>query len=167
MLDWIKNHLRKHFVPLEKLERGPFLWRAWLETSVIAYFICAVMQFVFPAPPRTDVAGWTPLRLITLAAIAGPLVETLAFQCLPLELAASFGLRRGMRFVISIVPFALMHHLAGLPTMVAAGGVGGFYFAFTYERWRPESLVAAVVMTFLLHSSFNLVGILGIILFSQ
>jgi hypothetical protein len=95
------------------------------------------------------------------------LLETLVFQCLPLELAASFGLRRGMRLAISIVPFALMHHFAGLPTVVAAGGVGGFYFAFTYERWRSESLIAAVAMTFLLHSSFNLVGILGMIFFPK
>ena len=33
----------------------------------------------------------------------------------------------------------------------------------TYERWKKESLVAAVLMTFLLHASFNLVGALGMI----
>jgi len=46
----------------------------------------------------------------------------------------------------------------------AAGFVGGFYFSFTYERWRRESVVVAVVMTFLLHSTFNLVGALAMIL---
>lgn len=62
------------------------------------------------------------------------------------------------------MPFALGHRLAGIPTVVAAGFIGGFYFAFTYDRWRQESLFVAVAMTFLLHSSFNLVGVLGMLL---
>jgi membrane protease YdiL (CAAX protease family) len=96
--------------------------------------------------------------------IGGPLVETMVFQCLSLEFTANLRIKRSIRIALSVVPFALLHHFAGIPTVVAAGFVGGFYFAFTYERWRTESLIAAVVMTFLLHSSFNLVGALSMIL---
>jgi hypothetical protein len=58
-----------------------------------------------------------------------------------------------------------MHHFAGVPTVVAAGFIGGFFFAFTYERWRSESIAAALMMTILLHSSFNLVGAVAMLLF--
>jgi hypothetical protein len=106
----------------------------------------------------------TLLGLLGLVLIVGPLFETLAFQCLPLEFTSTLRVRRSIRFLCSVIPFALAHHFAGMPTVLAAGIVGGFYFAFTYERWRKESLFVAVVMTFLLHSSFNLVGVLGMLL---
>jgi hypothetical protein len=159
----LHRYLGCHFSRLERLGKWSFLWRSWLEAVVIAYVIGEVLQGFFPAGPRTDLQGLPLVQLVALVAVIGPLFETVAFQCLPLELTAALGLRRAARLIISIVPFALMHQFAGVPTVVAAGVVGGFYFAFTYERWRRESLMAGVLMTFLLHSSYNLVGVLGML----
>jgi hypothetical protein len=160
----IRRYLGRHFSRLERLGKWSFLWRSWLEAVVIAYAIGEILQGVFPAGPRTDLQGLPLVQLVALVAVIGPLFETVVFQCLPLELTAALGFRRAARLIISIVPFALMHQFAGVPTVVAAGIVGGFYFAFTYERWRKESLVAGVLMTFLLHSSYNLVGVLGMLI---
>lgn len=159
----IYRYLSGHFSRLQKLSKWSFLWRSWLEATILAYIIGSAVQAIFPAAPRADLQGLSPFHLIALVAVLGPLFETVAFQCLPLELTAALGFRRSVRLVISVVPFAVMHSFAGMPTVVAAGAVGGFYFAFTYERWKKESLVVAVLMTFLLHSSFNLVGVVGML----
>ena len=166
-MNYLYNYLSKHFARLEKFEKKKFLWHSWLEVSLVAYLLFNVLQFLFPSGPRTDLTGLSPLHLIALPLILGPLVETLLFQCFSLEFSNSIRLRRGIRFGVSIVPFALMHHHSGLPTVLAAGGIGGFYFAFTYERWRRESLFAAIGMTFLLHSSFNTTAVIALILFSR
>lgn len=163
-MDRIAQYFRKHFSSLAEKEKWPFLWRTWLEAVFLAYVVANIVQRVFPAGPRDDLAQMTLFGLLGLVLIVGPLFETLAFQCLPLEFTSTMRVRRSLRFLCSIGPFAFAHHFAGLPTVLAAGIVGGFYFAFTYDHWRKESLFAAVVMTFLLHSSFNLVGVLGMLL---
>lgn len=147
-----------HFRQLGRRSKPVFLAQAWAEAVVVGYAVANFVQYFWPAAPRQDLAGLTPLRLCGLVLVAGPLFETLAFQCLPYELAAHAGVRRGLRLAVAIVPFALLHASAGLPTALAAGFVGGSYFAITYERWRRESVLVAVIMTFLLHASFNLVG---------
>lgn len=159
--------VRAHFSRLAEKQKWSFLWRTWLEAVLLAYIVGNIVQRVSPAGPRSDLEGMTLLGLVGLVLFLGPLVETLLFQCIPLEIAASVHVRRSLRFILSVVPFALAHSFAGIPTVLAAGVVGGFYFAFSYERWRRESLVVAVVMTFLLHSSFNLVGVLGLLFLSR
>ena len=159
----IYRYISGHFSRLQSLNKWSFICRLWLEATIIAYIVGTAVQAIFPAAPRADLQNLTPLHLIALVAVVGPLFETVAFQYLPLELTAALGFRRSVRLFISIVPFAAMHYFAGMPTVVAAGAVGGFYFAFTYERWKKESVVVAVIMTFLLHSSFNLVGVVGML----
>jgi hypothetical protein len=159
----ILQSIFRHFSRLESRGWGAFLWRSWLEASAIAFVVGNTLQWLFPAGPRHDLEGLAGWQLLGLVAAVGPMFETVFFQFLPLEVAASFGLRRPVRLFISIVPFALMHHFAGVPTVFAAGGVAGFYFAFTYERWKRESLMTGVLMTFLLHSSYNLGGVFGML----
>lgn len=154
-----------HFWRLARRGKWSFLWRTWLETVLFAYLVLNVVHRLFPVGPRSDLAQMTVLGLLGSVVLFGPLVETLLFQCLPLEVTAELPVRRSIRIAFSVVPFALGHYFAGIPTVAAAGLVGGFYFAFTYERWRKESLMVAVAMTFLIHASFNLVGVLGMLLF--
>jgi hypothetical protein len=156
--------LRRHFQALDRMPRWTFLWRVWIEAVVLAYAAANLAQHVFPAGPRMDLVTQTSWRLCILVLLVGPLTETMLFQCLPTELAVAAKARRLLRIAVSVVPFALMHRFAGVPTVVAAGFVGGFYFAFTYDRWRRESLFVGVMMTFLLHSSFNLVGAIALLL---
>ncbi len=157
--------LRHHLVRRAQAGKWTYLWRSWLEVVLLAYVAACLVQALAPAGPRHDLAGLPVPTLLALVLVIGPLFETVAFQCLPLEFGALLPVRRSIRLALSLVPFALAHRFAGLPTVMAAGVVGGFYFAFTYERWRRESLGAALLMTFLLHSSFNLVGALGLIFF--
>lgn len=160
----IFQSISAHFRGLERRTKWAFFWRSWLEAVVLAYAVGAFAQAMFHAEPRVDLIGLSSWRLCLLVLGVGPLFETIAFQCLPLEFSAAAGAQRSIRLLSGIIPFALLHWFAGLPTVFAAGFVGGFYFSFTYDRWRRESLVAAIAMTFLLHSTFNLVGALAIIM---
>lgn len=156
--------LRAYVARLEQRGRWSFLWRAWLHAVAISYATAAVVQLLAPAGPRVDLMGKNSWELCVLVLLIGPFSETMLFQFVPLEFARAAAMRRWLRFAVSIVPFALMHGFAGAPTVIAAGGVGGFFFALTYDRWRSESVYVAIGMTFLLHSSFNLVGALAILL---
>lgn len=158
------NLVRRYLSGLERHGRWAFLWRTWIHAVVISYAAASLTQLVVPAGPRTDLMRLPALELCLLVLAIGPFTETLLFQFLPLEVARAAAVRRWLRFAISIVPFAFMHLFVGLSTVVAAGFVGGFFFAFTYERWRKESAFVAVMMTFLLHSSFNLVGAIAMLL---
>ena len=159
--------IRTHFARLAKVGKWSFLWRTWLDAVLLAYIVGIAAQTVFPAGPRSDLATMPLIGLLALVLVVGPLWETIVFQCLSLELTKALRVRRTIRVAFSVVPFALLHRFAGIPAVVSAGIVGGFYFAFTYERWRTESLIVAVGMTFLLHSSYNLVGVLGLLLFAK
>lgn len=129
---------------------------------MVAYVVANVLQYFLRTPERTDLQAFTMPGLMMAAVIIGPLIETLIFQCLLIELGAAFRFRRFFQFIVSIIPFAVAHRFAGAPTVVAAGIIAGFSFAYTYIKWRTESLVTAILMTFLLHASFNLVGVVGI-----
>lgn len=160
----IPIRMRRHFATLAQRPKWAFLLQAWLETTVLAYLTANLIHTVFDLPRRTDLDGLSPVRLVAMAVVIGPLIETVIFQFLPLEIGRSLRWPRILRFVLSIVPFGLAHHRAGLPTMIGAGIVGGFFFAFTYDRWRRESLAVAVLMTVLLHSSFNCLGTIALLL---
>jgi hypothetical protein len=159
--------IREHFSRLTAKNKWPYLWRAWLEAVLLAYIVGIMAQLIFPAGPRSDVADMSVYGLLGLVLVVGPLWETLIFQCVSLEVAEALGFRRLSRLFFSVVPFALLHRFAGVPTVMAAGMVGGFYFALAYERWRKESLIVGIGMTFLLHSSFNLVGVVGMLVMGR
>jgi membrane protease YdiL (CAAX protease family) len=160
----LANALRGYFGNLEQKNKWPFFWRAWLHAVVVAYAVGNLAHLMFPAGRREDLASKSAFDLCLLVLVIGPVVETVFFQFLPLEFTRAANARRWIRIGVSVIPFALMHHFAGVPTVVAAGFVGGVFFAFTYERWRSESIVVALLMTFLLHSSFNLVGVVAMLL---
>jgi hypothetical protein len=113
------------------------------------------------------VADMSVFGLLGLVLVVGQLWETLMFQCVSLEVAEALGFRRLSRLFFSVVPFALLHRFAGVPHRDGRWNGGRFYFALTYERWRKESLIVGIGMTFLLHSSFNLVGVVGMLVMGR
>jgi glycopeptide antibiotics resistance protein len=163
----ITRLIRTHFARLAKIGKWSFLWRTWFEAVLLAYIVGIAAQTVFPSGPRKDLIAMPLIGLLVLVLLVGPLWETIVFQCLSLELTKALRVRRTLRVIFSVIPFAILHRYAGIPTVISAGIIGGFYFAFAYERWRAESLIVAVGMTFLLHSSYNLVGVLGLLLFAK
>ena len=159
--------IRTHFARFANIGKWSFLWRTWIEAVLLAYIVGIAAQMFFPTGPRSDLAAMPLVGLLALVLVVGPLWETIVFQCLSLEITNALRVRRTLRFAFSVIPFALLHRFAGIPAVVSAGIVGGFHFALTYERWRTESLIVAVGMTFLLHSSYNLVGVLGLLLLAK
>ena len=159
-----RKTLAQYFRHLEGKTKWAFLWWTWLHAVVIAYAVGHLVHLIFPARPRADLVNMDALQLCMLVLAVGPFVETMVFQFLPLEFSRAAGARRWIRFAVSIIPFALAHQAGGVPAIAAAGCIGGFFFAFTYERWRTESVIVAVVMTLLLHSSFNLVAVVATLL---
>lgn len=163
-MKFLGNALRRYFQYLDQKNKWSFFWQVWLHAVLLAYVAGNLAHLICPAGPREDLVSKSALDLCLLVLVVGPLAETIFFQCLPLEFTRAAHARRWVRMGASVIPFALMHHLAGVPTVIAAGFIGGFFFAFTYERWRRESLLVAVLMTVLLHSSFNLVGAVAMLL---
>ena len=157
----LRGHFERHFTK----SRWEYFWRVWIETLAVAYLVAWVTQRITHSPPRGDLAGYGPISLVVMAVILGPLFETLVFQCLPMEAGQTLRFSRPLKFAVSIVPFSLAHFFAGIPTVVSAGVVGGFYFALTYYRWKRESLLMAILMTWLLHASFNATTLLAMFLF--
>ena len=158
------RRLPSHFATLEQKTKWGFLWRTWLEATLAAFIVANLLQFIYHFPLRSDLVDLSPWRLALLVIVVGPLVETLIFQFLLIETAQGLKWKRAWQFLCSIIPFALAHALAGISTVISAGIIGGFFFAFTYYRWKRESLLIGILMTFLLHASFNTTGVIGMLL---
>jgi hypothetical protein len=118
--------IRAHFAKLAKIGKWSFLWRTWLEAVIFAYLIGVAAHAVFPAEPRSDLAAMPLIGLLALVLFVSPLWETIVFQCFSLEFTKALRVRRTIRFAFSVVPFALLHRFAGIPTVLSAGIVGGF-----------------------------------------
>jgi len=166
-MNFFSRVLRSHFSALGQKTKWGFLWRAWLEATLSAFIVANLLQYIFRFPQRSDLTDLSPWRLALLVILVGPLLETLIFQFLPIETAQGLKWKGAYQFSISIIPFALAHALAGIPTVICAGIIGGFFFAFTYHRWKRESLLVGILMTFLLHASFNITGVIGALLIGR
>lgn len=132
-----------------------FTWRITLEGLAATLAVALVLGLVFPSWNRE-----TPEDLAVFAIDAiliAPILETLLFQTLPIALARKLRARFTLQLLASVIPFAAIHFLYGPNAGIAAGLIGGFYFAYTYARWRKRSLWTALWTTGVSHSLHNLI----------
>jgi hypothetical protein len=92
-----------------------------------------------------------------LGVIAGPLVETIFLQLIPIEIARRFSSRFWPQVLPSWILFAALHFTNSIQSGFAAGIIGGWYFALTYYLFRFKSTWHASMATFILHASSNFV----------
>jgi hypothetical protein len=93
--------------------------------------------------------------LLFVGVIVAPLLETLIFQAFPIWIARLCKARLSIQVVVSVVPFFLAHAIEGIGAGIAAGLIGGFYFAFTYVHWREYRRWTAFWITAVSHAIHN------------
>jgi hypothetical protein len=122
--------------------------------------VCLALAVVLSAlgVPDREIEMDTAAFIFVALAVA-PALETLLFQALPVFLARKCRARFSVQIAASVVPFALVHAVEGLGTLLAAGLVGGFYFAFTYAHWRETSRWTSFWTTWAVHTIQNIIAV--------
>lgn len=146
---WLRRHFRRH----EQRQPGAFLWRVTLEGFLVAGAV-AMVTGLLGIEGRDIKPAEFPILVISAIFIA-PLLETLLLQMLPVGVARSCGASRRGQMIAAIILFALPHFLISVGVGLAAGLIGGFYFAFSYTHWRRQSLAQAYWMTAAQHAIHN------------
>ena len=148
MTKWIHLHFQKY----RQRSAWDFCWRIALEGTAVTVAISAFISLFGLAERdlRMDVG-----LLLVMGVVVAPVLETLIFQSLPVWVARLFKASFQVQVVASVVPFVLVHVTQGLGTGIAAGLVGGFYFAFTYVHWREQRRWTAFWVTAVSHAIHN------------
>lgn len=98
-----------------------------------------------------------PALVIIGTVFLAPVIETILLQALPIELVRRFRGPRWLQYCAGAVPFALLHFTAGVAVGIAAGVVGGIFFAHSYLEGRKDSWQTAAVVTCVVHALHNLI----------
>jgi len=91
--------------------------------------------------------------------IAGPIVELLLWQWLPVMIARRYKVRFWFQIWISLAFFFPPHLGNGVFSAIKGGLFGGFYTVFTYVCWRERSLWKAFYMTYTMHAAANALAV--------
>jgi len=97
--------------------------------------------------------------LLIAGVVVAPVLETLLLQALPVWIARLCKSGSSGQVIVSVVPFTISHAIEGIGTGIAAGLLGGFYFAFTYVHWRERSRWQAFWVTAVSHAIYNAIAI--------
>ena len=147
-MHWIKNRFQRY----RQLSPWDFCWRIAIEGTIVSLF-AAILLSVAGAPYRE--MDYDPAVILISGLFAAPILETLLLQALPVWIARRRNARFSTQMICSIVPWTILHALEGIQTGIAAGLIGGFYFAFTYVHWREKSRWTAYWVTALSHFIHN------------
>jgi hypothetical protein len=147
-MKWIRRHFRRY------RERTPwdFCWRIAIEGTIVGLAASCLIGFLDMAGREIDLSFGA---LLIGGVVVAPVLETLILQAFPVWLARQFKAGFSLQIIVSVIPFAVLHAVEGIQTAIAAGLVGGFYFAFTYVHWRERSRWQAYWITAASHSIHN------------
>jgi hypothetical protein len=159
------NWLTRHFQRYRQRKPWAFCWRVSIEGMIISLLCAFVLALLFPDLER-EFPDWSPAKIFLIIVLIAPVMETLQFQALPIFIARKFKAPFALQIIISMAIFAGLHLLEGILTAIAAGLVGGFYFAFSYAHWCQKSHWTAFWITALSHAlqnatAFTLLAISG------
>ena len=136
-----------------------FCWRVALEGTVVSVLVLAPL-LAFGASTRGMPNSIE--SFVFSSVLVAPWLETLLFQSLPIGLCRLLGWSTSSQAIASIVLFCVAHLSLGVAPGIAAGLVGGFYFAFTYLWWRRRDWWTAFWVTSVSHAIRN--GIASLLL---
>lgn len=148
------NWLRKHFERYRQRNAWDFCWRIAIEGTILSLLFAGVLSIILIEPER-EFLDWGIGMMFLVMVVIAPVVETLLLQALPIFVARKFNASFRLQIVVSTVVFAACHLPEGIVTAIAAGLIGGFYFAFTYAHWREKSRWASFWVTAVSHSIHN------------
>jgi hypothetical protein len=129
-----------------------FCWRVALEGTVASAIV--LVPLLASGASTRDMPNSIE-SFVVEAVLVAPWLETLLFQSLPIGLCRLLGLSTSTQAIASVVPFCLAHLPLGVAPGIAAGLVGGFYFAFTYLWWRRRDWWTAFWVTSVSHAIRN------------
>ncbi|MBC8428930.1 MAG: CPBP family intramembrane metalloprotease [FCB group bacterium] len=147
------NHFRKHI----NRDIFSFCLRIAVESCFFATLTGIVLYKVIPSMrggggEKFEVTDW----ILISALIFAPLIETIFCQVLPVAVVRKFRGKQWLQVFVATAVFAAAHfYILGFVSGMTAGLIGGFYFSFTYVRWRKRSLRAAYWSTVFVHSVYN------------
>ena len=161
-----RERIARHFARYRRLTPWAFTWRVAFESIGVALVAGTLAAMVFPHEGLLDDRlQMTPGQFFVRVVLLTPVIETLLFQFLVIEIAALLGAGFMLQIALSVAPFAAGHFFLNGPVNgVAAGTVGGFYLAFTYATWRPRSRMVAFGATAGVHALINSVAFLALLL---
>ena len=147
-MKWIKRHFARY------RERAPwdFCWRIAIEGTIVGLAAACLMTLLGIPGREMDLSFEV---LLILGVVVAPVLETLLFQALPVWIARLCKIGSSGQVIVSVVPFTIGHAIEGIQTGIAAGLLGGFYFAFTYVHWRERSRWQAFWVTAVSHAIHN------------
>jgi hypothetical protein len=148
--------LSRHFKRYLTLPPLTFCWQITVENLIVSMSITGLIIFIFQPQARTNLANISASQFLWLVIILSPIIETLFFQMIPVELLRRNGVNFYGQIFFTMVPFAILHFTRSIGTGIGAGIIGGFYSSFAYVHWRQKSLWTAFWVTALSHGLYNL-----------
>jgi membrane protease YdiL (CAAX protease family) len=148
--------LRQHFERCRQRHPWDFCWRIAVEGTIASLTIAFILTLLIGEPDR-EFPDWPMAGLFLVIVLIAPPVETLLCQALPIFIVRKLRASFRWQVICSTVFFAACHLPEGFITTIAAGAVGGFYFAFAYAHWREKSRWTSFWVTSVSHSIHNLI----------
>jgi hypothetical protein len=109
-----------------------------------------------------ELAKVTGKYTLFLLALFFPFIETLLWQFLPALIGQIYVKTAWMRWMLIVLPFALMHYASEAPLASLLNGFsGGIILGWMYLRYMNESHYKAMLLTFLLHAANNMLAFAG------
>jgi hypothetical protein len=127
------------------------------------YWGRVTVEAAFSFPSARRLRFLQPRSIFLQIVVLGPMIETLLFQALPIELARIAGVSKAWRLLPSVLLFASAHFFVTISKGITAGVIFGLYSAFAYVRSRESSVFEALCTTICIHSGINLITFAAII----
>ena len=125
-----------------------------VEGFCVSMAAAAVLHALLNEPPR-ELWEWPMWKLMLVAVVVAPVVETVIFQQLPILFVRAVGGEWPLALAVSVTLFSVIHLVEGVMTGVSAGVIGGFYLAYLFSCWVERSTWTAYWTTALSHMTRN------------
>lgn len=149
----------KHFREHINRDIFSFCLRVGIESSIFALLMIILLNML-GVGLLDDSPNALTTWVLTSALLIAPIIETIICQMIPVAIVRKFHGKKWLQVLLATAVFAILHfHIVGFTSGMSAGLIGGFYFSFTYVRWRERSLRAAYWSTVFVHFIYNTVVI--------
>jgi len=150
---WIFRPVRlRHCASLRQ-----FVFRILTQQFAVKIIVALSIVALVPEADSRKTIIKDPLIAVVSIVFLAPILETLLFQTLPIELSRLFNRPLIFQFFAGMIPFAGVHFLGGVVSGVAAGVVGGIFFCYTYLECRSTSWWKSTWVTTVTHGLHNVI----------
>ena len=134
-----------------------FVFRILAQQFAVKIIVALFIVSLAPEAANSKTVVTDPPIAIVVLVFFAPMLETLLFQTLPIELTRWLNRPHVFQFFAGMIPFAGIHFLGGLASGIAAGVVGGIFFSYTYLECRSTSWWKSTWVTTLIHGLHNVI----------